>query len=251
MGAAATVGQVVPRPGLGFELEFVEVGGGHERAPLAECWSRAFESAPPVRAFSFAKGSSNFPGWYWSATSGRHVGYESWLERDHARLLDFDRSVIGFSSQPFRLSWDQDGRRRRHTPDFFARRADGGGVVIDVRADDRIKPRDAEAFARTERACAEVGWEFRRVGTPEAVFMANVRWLAGYRHPRCHRPAIAAALTRVFSRPAPLREGAERVGPVVAVLPALFHLMWSGLLVADLRSAPLRATSPVRAGDVG
>jgi hypothetical protein len=39
---------------------------------------------------------------------------------------------------------------RRHAPDYFAPLADGTGVVIDVRPDDRIEPRDAEAFAVTE-----------------------------------------------------------------------------------------------------
>jgi hypothetical protein len=60
-------------------------------------------------------------------------------------------------------------------------------VVVDVRADERIEPSDAEAFAATARACGPVGWLFRRVGTPAPVFAANVRWLAGYRHPRCRR----------------------------------------------------------------
>ena len=83
-----------------------------------------------------------------------HVGFESWLERDVAMMLDFDPAVVAFSSQPFWLTWAQDGRHRRHAPDYFARLADGTGVVIDVRPDDRIEPRDAEAFAATERACA-------------------------------------------------------------------------------------------------
>jgi hypothetical protein len=71
--------------------------------------------------------------------------------------------VVGYSSQPFWLRW-HDGRRRRHAPDFFVRLIDGTGVVVDVRADDRIEVRDAEAFAATERACTQVGWRFRRVG---------------------------------------------------------------------------------------
>jgi hypothetical protein len=37
------------------------------------------------------------------------------------------------------------GAGRRHAPDYFARRADRTGVVIDVRADDRIESADAEA----------------------------------------------------------------------------------------------------------
>jgi hypothetical protein len=72
-------------------------------------------------------------------------------------LLDFDPDVVGVASQPFWLSWREDGRERRHAPDFFARRLDGTGVVIDVRADDRVEPVDVEAFEATARACAQAG----------------------------------------------------------------------------------------------
>jgi hypothetical protein len=34
---------------------------------------------------------------------------------------------------------------------------------------------------------AEVGWEYERVGELSLVEGANLRWLAGYRHPRCAR----------------------------------------------------------------
>ena len=164
---------------------------------------------------------------YWAATTGGHVGYESWLERDHVMLLDFDRAVIGLSSQPFRLSWDGGGGvRRRHVPDFFARLADGSGVVVDVRADDRIGARDAAAFEVTARACGLVGWQFRRVGVVDPVLLANVRWLAGYRHPRNGQDCVAADLVAVFAEPSMLLDGAERVGDRLAVLPVLYHLLW-------------------------
>jgi hypothetical protein len=64
-----------------------------------------FEDAAPVRAFRWSKGQGNFPGRWWSATTGEHVGYESWLERDHVMLMDFDLAVVGFASQPFWLHW--------------------------------------------------------------------------------------------------------------------------------------------------
>jgi len=66
-------------------------------------------------------------------------------------LLDFDPAVAAFSSQPFTLLWHDGRRERRHTPDFFARLADGTGLVVDVRPDERIGERDAEAFAVTAR----------------------------------------------------------------------------------------------------
>jgi hypothetical protein len=226
----------------------LEIGarGPVERHGLlaAGCGVR-FEDVPPVRQFPSYKGQKNFPGLYFTACMGRHVGFESWLERDHLMMLDFSPRVIAFAAQPFWLSWSIGEKRLRHAPDFFVRLADGRGVVVDVRADDRIGDVDAEAFAATAAACESVGWGYRRVGVLEAVLVANVRWLAGYRHARCLRAEHRMRLVEVFSRPGPLLEGAEEVGDRLAVLPSLFHLLWSGILSADLESAPLTGSSMV------
>ncbi|WP_317452314.1 MULTISPECIES: TnsA-like heteromeric transposase endonuclease subunit [unclassified Streptomyces] len=89
---------------------------------------------------------------------GRHIGYESWLERDHVMLLDFDLSVVGISSQPFWLFWRSDaGKGISHAPDYFARREDGTAVVVDCRPADRRNPRDVVKFEATQAACAQVG----------------------------------------------------------------------------------------------
>ena len=128
-------------------MEFVREDGTVRRVPLAVCAGERFEDAVPVRSFHWAKGAAHFPGSWWSSTTRAHVGFESWLERDHVMLMDFDPGITGIASQPFWLHWrDEDGRQRRHVPDFFARRADGGGVVVDVRPDDRIPAGDAEVF---------------------------------------------------------------------------------------------------------
>lgn len=200
-----------------------------------------------MREFVTKRGTPGFSGYRWSATTGSHVGYESWLERDHLTVLDFDPAVVGISSQPFWLHWHDGRRRRRHAPDYFARRVDGAGIVVDVRAEEQIDPRSAEAFEATARACAQVGWEFRRVGTLDPVFVANLRWLGGYRHPRCLREETAERLTEAFAQPRPLLDGVAEVGDRLAVLPTLFHLMWSQVLVADLRSAVLGSGTVVAA----
>ena len=90
-------------------------------------------------------------------------------------LLDFSRKVRAFSAQPFWLSWPAGGKVRNHAPDLFVRLADGGGMVVDVRPDDRIEPEDAEAFEATAEACASVGWGYRRLGVPDPVLAGNVR----------------------------------------------------------------------------
>ena len=122
------------------------------------------------------------------------------------------------------------------------------GVVIDVRPDDRIEEKDAEAFAATADACGLAGWDFRRVGVPDPVLTANVAWLARYRHPRCGGPpGLGRLLLEVFAGPVPLMAGAAAAGDPIAVLPALFHLMWRHELAADL-AARLTAETPVVAG---
>lgn len=234
-----------PQIGGGIELEF-ETARGRLRSPLEECSTVRFEcDCSPVRAFSSFRGQKNFPGMWWFSTTREHVGYESWLERDHLMAFDADAAVVGVASQPFWFHWS-DGRR--HAPDYFVRLADGSVVIVDVRADDRISDRDAELFGRSHEACVLVGWEYRRVGALDPVTAANLRWLSGYRHPRTHRPGIAAALESTFGRSRPLMEGARSVGNTIMVLPVLFHMLWHGRLVADLASRVLGEHTMVGVG---
>jgi hypothetical protein len=111
--------------------------------------------------------------------------------------LDFDPAVIALASQPFRLVWADGDRDREHTPDHFARLSDGTGVVVDVRPESLVDEEAAEVFPFTARICATAGWQFRLVGDLDQPFRANLRWLARYRHPRCHRASVAEVLREV------------------------------------------------------
>ena len=114
-------------------------------------------------------------------------GFESWLERDHLTLMDFDPEVRVVSSQPFWLRWrDSEDRSRRHAPDFFARMAGGTAVVVDVRPDDRIPEKDAETFAVTAAACEAAGWEYNP-GLANALVSAGTAVRGPRRRPRCTR----------------------------------------------------------------
>jgi hypothetical protein len=221
-----------------FEIDYLTGEGAVRAAALEEAWSAPFEHGLPVRRFAARKGQQHLSGLWWAAATGEHVGFESWLERDHVMLLDFDPAVTGIASQPFWLRWqDQSGMWVSHVPDFFARRADGSAVVIDCRPVERRGPRDVAKFAATGQACARVGWEYRLVGAADEVVTANVRWLAGYRHPRYHQPGVAGMLRQVFAVPAALMAGAAAAGDPIAVLPVLFHLLWCHELSADLSVA--------------
>jgi hypothetical protein len=231
-----------------FEVAFVDQGGSASQEPLASCWNRPFEWYRPVRTFSSHRGTRGFSGLWWFSRTGHHVGYESWLERDQLMVLDADAAVVAVASQPFWLSWSAGQGRVRHAPDFFVRFSDGSGAVIDVRSDDRIEPDDAAKFAASTQACASVGWGYRRVGELPPPLAANLRWLSGYRHPRCHDSVLAAALLETFAGRASLMTGAAGVGDPIAVLPVLFHLLWRGRLLANL-TAPLGSDTEVRTAD--
>ncbi|MFE7752519.1 TnsA-like heteromeric transposase endonuclease subunit [Streptomyces sp. NPDC057428] len=241
-------GGAVGPPAEGFEVAYTEPCGSELRRPLTDVWAVRFEDAAPVREFHSYKGQRHLPGLWWSSTAGRHVGYESWLERDHVMLLDFDAAVVGVSSQPFWLFWTGgNGKGVSHAPDYFARRDDGSAIVIDCRPTDRRKARDLMKFDATQAACDLLGWEFRLVGAPDPIRLANVRWLAGYRHPRHLLETPAAALREVFHEPWPLIDGACLVGDPITVLPVLFHLIWRNELEVEL-SVPLHARSLVHPG---
>src|SRR5262249_54199876 len=81
---------------------------------------------------------------------------------------------------------------------------------------------------------ALAGWGVGGVGVPDRVLVANVAWLARYRHPRCGSPDVARLLLKAFADPAPVMAGAAAAGDPLAVLPVLFHLMWRHVLVAGL-----------------
>jgi hypothetical protein len=77
------------------------------------------------------------------------------------------------------------------------------------------------------------------------VLAANLRWLSGYRHPRCHDRVLAAKLLDEFAGCRPLLEGARQIGDPIMVLPVVFNLLWRSQLLADL-TAPLGPGTAVR-----
>src|SRR5664280_2307171 len=171
-----------------LEVGFVGLDGRQVRMGLAEGVPVRFEAVAPVRAFPSFKRQRYFPGLWWSATTRRHVGYESWLERDRLMLLDHDPAVVGIASQPFWLFWQHDGKLRSHAPDYFARRADGSAVVVDCQPLTRIKPRDA-ARVRDHPP----GLPRCRLGLPACLRpgsgVGRERALAGRLPPSAERPA--------------------------------------------------------------
>ena len=134
---------------------------------------RLHRAAPRHSAF---RGQRNYCGFWWFARTKRHLTFESWCARDNLIALDFDPSVRGWPnshSQCGSLLWKVASGNTRRTSSFVRLPE---ATVVDVRPQAVIDVSDREKF----------GWEYRQVGELPSPWIANVRWLAGYRHERAH-----------------------------------------------------------------
>lgn len=224
--------------GAGIEAAFATAAGQVTQLPWDQvAVSVRFEDLAPVSAFPVVPGRRWGPGWWWSATTGRHVVHGSAAMRTQLMVLDRNPDVTGLAARPVRLLWrDTEGRVCSWVPQLFARYADGTGLLADCPSSPAAGGDGAQrARMVLEAACARVGWSYRRLEPPPAVVAANLRWLAGYRHPRYQGPpGLRAALAEAFAGLRPLADGAAAVGDALQVLPAVYHALWQGYLTMPL-----------------
>lgn len=250
----------VRRQGGEASGEFAEGAGDHLMARFVDpacserlmCWRDvarevALEDCGPVRPFPVRSGRRFAPGWWWSATTGRLVHYGSGVMRNQVMQLDRDPSVVAIACRPVEFTWrKRDGAWVRHAPHLMARLAEGRGLLADCAGHGDISPRLACRAAVMEAAAAAAGWQYRVLRPPDPVLAANLRWLAGYRHPRYRGGELAGRAAEVFRRPRPLIEGVRELGDPVQVFPVVFHALWHGKLSAPLE-APLHERVTVTA----
>jgi len=237
-----SVPEGAPSPALGCRVEF-EIDGVRRELDAADVVEVRFENCGAVRKFPAWRGMRHYPGALWMVRLGRHVAFESLTER--ACLLELDRSaeVVAVSSQPMWIRWS-DGPPHEHVPDYFARLADGTGVVIDVRPAHRIDEAARCQFDATAVLCARQGWRYV-VYAPEGTTRdANFRFLSRYRH-QSWATDMAESKLEGFS--GSLREAASLMDDDGLGLSRCYALIWAGVLRADL-DRPLSLRSRVDGG---
>jgi hypothetical protein len=84
--------------------------GGETSLPLQRVQARRVLAAVPWRKARSARGQAHYPGYFWSATMGAYVIYESRLELARLLLADFDRDVTAIAAQPFLMQACVGGR---------------------------------------------------------------------------------------------------------------------------------------------
>lgn len=223
-------------------VSFRDAAGQESEAGLALVSAEVLAAGRPWRVLRWRQGQAHYSGWYWSATTGGHVVYESRLELARLLLADFDPQVAVIAAQPFLVAAPSGGRVRRHVPDFLVIGRDGSVRVVNVKPAGQLEvPKVAEALAWAGEVFAARGWEHEIWSGAGPVLLSNVRFLAGYRF----ADRVDAALADIIEREAP--SGAtigdlERGWPDRAedVRPAALHLLWRGVFRTDLQ-VPLSA----------
>jgi hypothetical protein len=138
----------------------------------------------PVREFRSYKGRRHYSGWYWSSTMGRLVAYESRLELARVMLADQHRDVVAIAAQPFWLAGSDEGRTRRHVPDFLLVDRAGAVTVVDVKAATKLsEPKVQAVFAWTRKVAGWQAWGFEAWSGADQRLLDNLAFLAGYRRP--------------------------------------------------------------------
>lgn len=207
---------------------------GRERVERAtpDLRSESFDLARMARNPKAYPGMENRHGRYWFASSGQHVWHESLFEATALLWLDFGGDVRSIASQPMKFVF---GSGAEHFPDFFALLRSGEQVLIDVRPRKLITKAVQAQFDSTADVCAAVGWTYRILSVFDPVETANLKWIAGYRHPRNRPDALTLRkIVDEFEAPRRLWAGAAFVAGTDRrrqdVLPLIYHLMWSRVL---------------------
>ncbi|WP_050998422.1 TnsA-like heteromeric transposase endonuclease subunit [Saccharomonospora marina] len=203
----------------------------------------------PWRVFRWRRGQAHYSGWYWAATTGGHVVYESRLELARLLLADFDPRVVAIAAQPFCVTAESRGERRRHVPDFLLLDAEGAVTVVNVKpAEQLARPKVAAALAWADELFTVRGWRHEVWSGTSPTTLANVRFLAAYRYPDRVDAAMVSWLERQVTTDAFLGElesgWPDRAADVRA---AALHLVWRGRFRVELEVSLSAATVLERA----
>jgi hypothetical protein len=209
-------------------LSFKDSAGTVDETELAMARTTDLLAGQPWRTFRWHRGQAHYSGWYWSATMGRHVVYESRLELARLLLADFDPRVVSFAAQPFHVTCRVQGRVRNHVPDFLLMDQNGLVTVVNVKPADLLNnPAVADALGWAGKVFAERGWRHEVWSGAREPMLTNVRFLAGYRYRDRVAADVVACVEDTIDAPVCLGElEATWPGQSRAVRSAALHLLW-------------------------
>ncbi|MRB09092.1 hypothetical protein GH893_11315 [Bacillus thuringiensis] len=103
-----------------------------------------------------------------SIKTGKMIHWESLLEHDFVRLLEFDPFVTYYESQPLLIQYSYLGKRRKYYPDFKVITNDEHVYLYEVKAESHISlEENMVKFEVGRRYCEERKWFYRVITEKE------------------------------------------------------------------------------------
>lgn len=177
--------------------------------------------------------------------TGRIVQCESQQERKLALLLERDRTVRDYGSQPEALYWQEvNGKQHTYVPDFIVWRVDGHvefhEVTLTMRQSD---PQQHNRQLAAHHICEERGWQYivhMEDSLPNDTVTANLFILYAYRSRSFAHAAVQSAIElQLHTVAQPLCQLLPQLEthlglPQPTLQMAVLHLLWHDILETDL-----------------
>ena len=228
--------------GQNVSLRYRCTSRGEVSTRFSESDAEAVLHGLPVRKPPTYRNQRNYPGLFWSSTTGALLIYESLLELDCLWVKDFDPAVEWIATQPFEMTGWCAGRSRRHVPDIMLRMTSGQVRIVDVKPEYRLEdPDTAAVFDWTGEICAIRGWDYEVWTGASAVLLRNTKFLGASRRRSLANDDELRSLLVDFIEHRSLGETiamlASLHGGEYFVRTALLHLLWRGVLVSDMETS--------------
>lgn len=188
------------------------------------------------------------------STHARHA-FESTLERDFLLLLNFNKHVISYCTQPVKIFWCDGLKSRYYTPDILVNYDKARPVLIEIKYRSELQEKWSELKPKFKVAiayCRQQGWRFKIITEVEVrgTALKNIKFLNGYLslnnsndiQDKCHK-LLANIESLVRTTPENLLStiSTEKMEQAEWI-PALWHLVATQQILVDL-SKPLNLKS--------
>ncbi|MFD5853294.1 TnsA endonuclease N-terminal domain-containing protein [Cytobacillus pseudoceanisediminis] len=177
----------------------------------------------------------------------RMIPWESTLERDFIKLLDFDPTVLSFKFQPEKISFVYKGKKRKYFPDFLVLKNDMKKYIYEVKALEKTEdPENKIKFQVGMKFCSERNMKYVVVTEADirkGFLIENLDVLSEVRPESTSRKVMYEVIrtlegTGGKAKIATLKESIKQITEE-EVESNVYHLVYSHQLKMDLISAPI------------
>jgi hypothetical protein len=214
----------------------------------------------PVRKIK--AGINSLRGQIHSPKNGSGVDFESGLERDYLKILEFDINVDRYVEQPIDIKYEFEGMTRHYFPDVLIYYRDDiepaknySPLLVEVKYSDALRKKKLELkpkFAAASKYAESKGWRFMIVTEKEirTHYLENINFLLPYRNTDYASENDASVLMDWVSKldiTTPeeiIIAGARDKYKQAELLYCLWHLISIGFIGCDL-SIPLTMKSEI------